>query len=98
MSHISYQSAGGSLTTTEGHLLLESESPPPALREALSMSMAPGDACQTNCDDCPVLCSAFLPSSSVSIVFPPLDFTLTDTATERKVSASSTVFRPPIAL
>ncbi|MBQ0721163.1 MAG: hypothetical protein KBT88_04265 [Gammaproteobacteria bacterium] len=62
----------------------------------MAMAMSQGDDCQSDCDCCPGLCSAYLPTSLSSSTFPPAVFVRADTSFQRKISASSTLFRPPI--
>ncbi len=59
--------------------------------------MSQGDECQSDCDCCPNLCFAYLPTSTRSTTFLPLNFTLADSAIQRKVSTITTLFRPPIS-
>jgi len=61
------------------------------------MTMGQGDECQSDCDCCPGLCSAYLPSHLNVSSFLPANFTLADSAILSKVSTSTTLFRPPIS-
>ena len=61
------------------------------------MTMGQDDECQSDCDCCPGLCSAYLPSHLNASTFLPANFTLADSAILGKVSTSTTLFRPPIS-
>lgn len=63
---------------------------------AMNMTMSLDD-CQSDCDCCPGLCSAYLPTHINVSTFLPANFTLADSAIQRKVSANTTLFRPPIS-
>ena len=63
----------------------------------MTMSMGQDDECQSDCDCCPGLCSAYLPSQLSASTFLPANFTLADSAILGKVSTSTTLFRPPIS-
>ena len=54
------------------------------------------DECESDCDCCPGLCSAYLPSHLYISSFLPLPFTWANSAILRKVSTSTSLFRPPI--
>ena len=60
-------------------------------------TMSQDEDCQSDCDCCPGLCSAYLPSYLNTSAFLPLRFTLAGSAIQRKVSASTSLFRPPIS-
>ncbi len=63
----------------------------------MTMTMGQDDECQSDCDCCPGLCSAYLPSQLSASTFLPANFTLADSAILGKVSTSTTLFRPPIS-
>lgn len=63
----------------------------------MPMSMNLDDDCQSDCDCCPGLCSAYLPSSLNASAFHLASFALADSAFQGKVSTSTRLFRPPIS-
>ena len=63
---------------------------------SMTMDMSDDD-CQSDCDCCPGLCSAFLPTRVSASTFLPANFALADSAFQGKVSTSTRLFRPPIS-
>jgi len=59
--------------------------------------MNQGDDCQSDCDCCPGLCSAYLPTNLYASTFLPANFALADSTFQGKVSTSTRLFRPPIS-
>ena len=86
-SHSDELSGGGSA----GHMM-----PLNMKMNVASMNMSEDD-CQSDCDCCPGLCSAFLPTRVSASTFLPANFALADSAFQGKVSTSTRLFRPPIS-
>ena len=63
---------------------------------SMTMNMSEDD-CQSDCDCCPGLCSAYLPTKVYASTFLPANFVLADSAFQNKVSTSTRLFRPPIS-
>ena len=63
----------------------------------MNMAMNQDDDCQSDCDCCPGLCSAYLPTSLYASTFLPANFALADSAFQGKVATSTRLFRPPIS-
>ena len=76
--------------------LMEEGSTAHKMNMAMNMTMSLDD-CQSDCDCCPGLCSAYLPTHLNGSTFLPANFTLADSAILGKVSTSTTLFRPPIS-
>lgn len=62
----------------------------------MNMNMSEDD-CQSDCDCCPGLCSAYLPTNIYASTFISANFALADSAFQGKVSTSTRLFRPPIS-
>ncbi len=65
--------------------------------QMMVMNMSQEDDCQSDCDCCPGLCSAYLPTHLQASTFLPASFALADSAFQGKVSTHSRLFRPPIS-
>ena len=85
-SHSDELSGGGSA----GHVMTMS------MVRSMTMDMSDDD-CQSDCDCCPGLCSAYLPTKVYASTFLPANFVLADSAFQNKVSTSTRLFRPPIS-
>ncbi|OUS10302.1 hypothetical protein A9Q90_01425 [Gammaproteobacteria bacterium 54_18_T64] len=65
--------------------------------QGMNLPMTEGDVCQSDCDCCPGLCSAYIPSSFHSTAFLVANIALSAPALKGKVATNTRPFRPPIS-
>lgn len=61
------------------------------------VNMSSADDCQSECDCCPGLCSAYLPNNLTSSTFFTSNVALAESAFQGTVATRSSLFRPPIS-